>query len=343
MTALDRETSDMLAHSVAAYARRPSTTAEEHITTLFEQGWLQMALPEDAGGLGFGVNAAAVVAGGLALGLCAAPITSNYLAARIMALVAPSCATAFSLGEKGETVALAWEDGGDPTILDADGRISGSKQHVVGMIKAGHLLVTADYKGHAVLVQVDIGTEGLLCFAAAQTDGESLNNLLFDRVSCNMLAKGTKVKDALRRVRAEARLVIAAELMSHISSMLDLTLEHLRTRRQFEQSLGSFQALQHHAVDLYLHTTISQVVLDRALEQSSLELSPDKLDQISCRARARLNDTAMRLVRGSIQLFGALGTTEECLLAPHIKRVLALRGWLGTSAELRRYYSTLGH
>lgn len=145
-----------------------------------------------------------------------------------------------------------------------------------------------------------------------------------------------------RRVLAETRLVIAAELLAHIDVMLDLTLEHLRTRQQFGQSLGHFQALQHKVVDLYGQALVSRAVLDAAIARAAAGLAPDDLDRAACRARARVNDTAMDMAKGAIQMFGAMGITEESPLAPHIKRVLALVPWLGTSAEMRRHYASIG-
>lgn len=337
MSALNSETAAMLADSVAAYVTRGG--AADHVATLHAQGWLQTALPEEAGGLGFGVDAAALVAGGLARGHLAEPVAATYLAARMLALAAPESEAALALGE-GRLVALA-HDSAAPVLCDAEGRLSGALRHVAGAQDAATLLVIAERQGGPVLAELSAEAEGMTLTHAARVDGGALSALRLDAAPGTVLAQGPEVRAALRQSLAETRLVTASELLAHVEEMLALTLEHLRTRRQFGQSLGAFQALQHKAVDLYLPALLSKAVLDRALAQAAEGLAPDDLDRVACRARARLNDSALALARGSIQMFGALGTTEECLLSPHIKRVLALSGWLGTSAELRRAYAAL--
>lgn len=342
MSALDNETAEMLAESVAAYGQRMAGSSDQHIAMLHAQGWLQTALPEHIGGLDFGVDATAIIARELARHNLSEPVAAVFMAARLMALVAPDCAPARALAEEGKLVAVAWEDGVLAASVDDNGCISGEKRHVAGAAGAASLLVVADRQGTPVLLANAVDAEGVACEHIARLDGGSLSMVRFDRAIGTVIAQGEAVNAALRTAHAETSLVIAAELMGHIDEMLALTLEHLKTRRQFGQTLGAFQALQHKAADLYLHSLLSKTVLERALEKAAKGLSPDDLDRLSCRARARLNDTAVLLVRGSIQLFGALGITDECMLSPHIKRVLALLGLLGTSVKQRRNYASLG-
>ncbi|MCO6383040.1 acyl-CoA dehydrogenase family protein [Oceanicola sp. 502str15] len=323
MTALDDDTARMIADSVAAYARGPALPG--HVAELHAQGWLHCALPEEAGGLGFGVDAAALIAGGLARACRAEPVAATYMAARMLALVAPDSAPSQALAEEGRLVSLALgEVGGE------GGGLSGVLRHVPPA--AVHLVVAGE-----ALCAVP-GTTG----RQTRVDGVQLETLTLEAVEAERLAQGPAVSAALRQVRAEGRLVVAAELLAHAEVMLEMTLEHLRTRQQFGQSLGQFQALQHKAVDLYSAGLMARAVLDGALAGASGGLAPDDLDRASCRAKARVNDCAMATARGAIQMFGALGITEESPLAPHIKRVLALVPWLGTSAELRRAYARTG-
>jgi alkylation response protein AidB-like acyl-CoA dehydrogenase len=327
MSMLDGDMARMLADSVAAYTRGPASI--DPVVEMHDQGWLQCALPEDIGGLGFGPDAAAIIAGGLARSCRAEPVSATYLAARLLALVAPGSAAARELGEEGRTVGLIHHGG----VKVQAARLTGTAGHVP---PAQTYLVVAE----GALFALPAAT--IKTLASRRVDGVTLEVATFANTEAERIAEGAVLEAALRQALAETRLVIAAELMAHVDVMLDLTLEHLRTRQQFGQSLGHFQALQHKAVDLYGQTLVSRAVLDAAIARAAEGMAPDDLDRTAYRARARLNDTAMATAKGAIQMFGALGITEESPLAPHIKRVLAMVPWLGTSVELRRQYARLG-
>ncbi|MDF1855918.1 acyl-CoA dehydrogenase family protein [Pseudooceanicola sp.] len=343
MSVLDRDSAALLAQSVAIYAGRPAGSPEDHLAALHEQGWLAAALPEASGGMGFGVDAAAIIAGGLARGQIGEPFTATFLAARVLGLAAPGSDSAKALADAGVLSALAFDEAGAaPVLANADGVLTGTKRRVAGAEAAARLIVTATRDTQPVLVELDATAPGVDARHARRIDGGALTEISFDGAKGTIIASGDIVPQALRQALAETGLVIAAELLAHCDSLRELTLEHLRTRRQFGQSLGGFQALQHKAVDMYLGALLSRSVLDHAITKAAEDLSADDLDRLAFRARARLNDTAMQHVRLSMQLLGAFGTTDESPLGPHIKRVVRLCGWLGTSAQYRARYAALG-
>lgn len=320
MTVLDIDTARMLADSVAGFARGSGGGSDVY----HQQGWLHCALPEEAGGMGFGPDAAALIAGGLARGCAAEPVTETFMAARLLALVASDSAPAAALAGEGRLVSLAQGD----FIVEA-GRLTGTGRHIASAWT--HLIVVGEG-----LYAVPTGDEG-----PVRLDGGVPVTLALHDTQAERLAEGPQVPRALRQVRAEGRLVLAAELLAHAEAMQAITLEHLRTRQQFGQSLGQFQALQHKAVDLYGAVLLARAVLDAALARAG-GLGPLDLDRTACRAKARANDAAMAMARGAIQMFGALGITAESPLTPHINRTLTLVPRLGTSAALRRDYARLG-
>ncbi|MBS8229109.1 acyl-CoA dehydrogenase, partial [Vannielia litorea] len=259
MMALDAETARMIAESVAGHARGPAPA--EPVAALHAQGWLTCALPEEAGGLGFGVDAAALIAGGLARACRAEPVAATYLATRLLALAAPGSSPIQALAE-GRLVSLA------PGAVRADsGRLSGTLWQVP---PAELHLVLA---GEALFALPGTAAEQL------RVDGHPRGTRVLEATQAEALAEGPAVSAALRQVLAEGRLVVGAELLAHAEVMQDITLEHLRTRRQFGQSLGQFQALQHKAVDLYSATLMGRAVLDTAITRAAEGLAPDDLDR----------------------------------------------------------------
>ena len=150
---------------------------------------------------------------------------------------------------------------------------------------------------------------------------------------------------AQRRTRLSAhrtgRAIAAAELCGVMSRALEMTLDYLKTRVQFGKPIGSFQALQHRAVDLHIQKELSSAVLDEALAE--LDRGPDAPARaaIASRVKARCSDAALRITRETIQLHGGIGFTDEHDIGLYLKRALTVAAWLGNASAHRRRYADL--
>jgi alkylation response protein AidB-like acyl-CoA dehydrogenase len=120
-----------------------------------------------------------------------------------------------------------------------------------------------------------------------------------------------------------------------------MTLDYLRTREQFGKPIGSFQALQHRAVDLYIQQELSQVSIDSALAEFRNEAAPARRGMAASRAKARCCDTANRITREAVQMHGAIGFTDEYDVGLYLKRAVVQSAWLGNATQHRRSYSIL--
>ena len=115
--------------------------------------------------------------------------------------------------------------------------------------------------------------------------------------------------------------------------IMDLTLDHLKQRQQFGVPIGSFQALQHKAVDM--HVAIERA---RALSYfSALTIAADdpRRPLVARMAKAAAGDAQSQVVRHGMQCFGAMGLTWENDLQFAIKRAKAGELMLGGAAEHR--------
>src|SRR5690606_27889990 len=115
----------------------------------------------------------------------------------------------------------------------------------------------------------------------------------------------------------------------------------LRTRVQFGRTIGSFQALQHRAVDLYIQERLAEAVLADAVD--ALDARPDDAATLAAvsRAKARCTDAASLITRQAIQLHGGIGFTEDSDVGLYVKRAMTLAAWLGNSAYHRRRFAKL--
>ncbi len=115
--------------------------------------------------------------------------------------------------------------------------------------------------------------------------------------------------------------------------ILELVLDHVRSRHQFGQPIGAFQAVKHMLVDLY-------VAIERARALShfaALTLAEDDDRQVvaASMAKAAAGDCQRIATQHGIQLFGGLGFTWENDLQLFVRRAKAGELLGGSTARHR--------
>jgi hypothetical protein len=120
-----------------------------------------------------------------------------------------------------------------------------------------------------------------------------------------------------------------------------MSLDYMKTRVQFGKAIGSFQALQHRAVDLYIQQEIADAVLRDVVRQ--LDATPDDTTRAlaASRAKSRCADAALAITRAAIQFHGAIGFTEDCDVGLYVKRAITVAAWLGNGRTHRARYARL--
>jgi alkylation response protein AidB-like acyl-CoA dehydrogenase len=120
-----------------------------------------------------------------------------------------------------------------------------------------------------------------------------------------------------------------------------MALGYMRTRVQFGKPIGSFQALQHKAADLYVQQELTRAVLDEAIRKLDAGVPDVERAKVASRCKARASDAGLRITREAIQLHGAIGFTDEYDVGLYLKRALVLSGWLGNAGAHRRRFASL--
>jgi alkylation response protein AidB-like acyl-CoA dehydrogenase len=359
----------MLAESVADFARRATDMARVRkwrgVAPGFDRGlwhemaglgWAGLLIPERFGGMGLGFGEMAEVSRGLARMLMPEPLVPcAVLAARTLVHCENEAFGAELLPRiaAGECIAaLAWqEQAGDlgkrrPATEAAlrGGQIilNGAKRFVAGAAGADGFVVSARGGSGTVLVWVPATTPGLNVRLEALADGRFSGRLELADAKLpekHLLAPAEIAQSALERAVNEATVMASAELSGIMSRALEMTLDYLRTRVQFGRSIGSFQALQHRAVDLYVQEQLASVALADAV--SAIDEQPEDPLTVATvsRAKARCSDAASLITRQAIQMHGAIGFTEDSDVGLYVKRTLTLSAWLGNSAYHRRRFA----
>ncbi len=328
-------------------------------------GWLGMSVPEALGGLGLGWHAMAAVleeAGRAQLPepLVGAGVLSTALLARITpagdAATRDALLQALCAGEK--MVGLAWQEtegqieagesagafGVTFTAREGAYVLNGEKRHVVPGADVDGWLVTADGETGSALFYLPAGTPGVTVQAHERADGSPACHLTIESavVGGEALLAREGVLDAVDEALDDGRLMQSAELVGIARQVLADSVAYLNTRKQFGQTLSSFQALQHRLVDATLQVELASNSLLDALNVLAAAPGDVKARKAAAsRVKARAARAGIDAARLAIQLHGAIGYTDECDVSLYFRSALHLAAWLGNATAHRQRYGVL--
>jgi alkylation response protein AidB-like acyl-CoA dehydrogenase len=321
-------------------------------------GWFSIGVPEASGGLGLGVRAACVVAE--RLGFASRP--EPFVAAGSMApalLAAAGGAVPDGTLERvlgGEAiVAVAWQNEAGSLEPAAVGVTARAERGGYSLDGAARLVPVATADAFLILAREAAGpaffwlpreTAGLTVTREPTAEGGALGWLRLAGVhlpaSARLMAPERAVP-ALEAAFDDALVVTSAELVGHMQRQLELTIEYLKTRKQFGQAIGSFQALQHRLVDLWMEKEMARHATRAAAARlDTAGLARAERRAAASGAKARASAAALLVGKQAIQLHGAIGFTDEYDLGLSFNRAVTLASFLGNAAWHRRRFEASG-
>ncbi len=300
--------------------------------TMCGMGWPGLRVPEADGGAGFGMAELCAVAEELGQALAPEPFVAAALAARLLS------GAALAAQLSGERLVLpAWQERpgalgpGTETAWHGD-RLTGRKTFIPMAAGADAFLVLVG--DGAALVPAD--ASGVTLTTDATQDGGHYGTLTLDGARAERL---TLPPGAAAQALEEATLATAAMLLGLTERAFALTLDYLRTRKQFGKPIGSFQALQHRAADLKIQLALTRASIDAAAATLDTDAAEPARQAAVSRAKARATDTALRVTREAIQLHGGIGYTDEADIGLFLRRVMVLANQHGPAAIHRARYA----
>jgi len=232
---------------------------------------------------------------------------------------------------------------------DGGWRLNGRKSVVVAGHSAGLIVVSARTSGNdrdetgISLFLLDPRAPGISRRVYPTMDGRNACELYLDDVfvsAAGVLGEPGQALAALRYQQGRALAAQCAEAVGSMEAVCDLTLDYLKTRQQFGQAIGKFQALQHRMVDM-------RIELDQANSMAILAAcaadAPDSDERSRTLAAAKvLIVRAGRFIaEQGIQLHGGIGLTWEYVLSHHAKHLLMLSHQFGNDDHHLKTYSRL--
>ena len=141
--------------------------------------------------------------------------------------------------------------------------------------------------------------------------------------------------DALHNL---ALLATACELLGVMEKAQEITFDYLRVRKQFGKLIGSFQALQHQAVNIYIKTeAVRSLVYQIAANNDAYRIDP----ALAIARKPRRPEDALAVTQACIQLHGGIGFTDEHDIGLYLEAgdaaVVAVRQRRGATPPLCRH------
>lgn len=281
--------------------------AEDRWATIAEMGLLMAAVPERLGGLGLSGEAVGVIHAELGRALVPGPAIAQMMV--IEALAASEVGADLlehAMGGEVMTASLA-ADGSLTCVPDAD--------------RASQILVVAP--GRVALAPLD----GATIVARATWDR---TRRLFDVTVSEdgiVLAEGNAADALAERIERLMLLALAGDSLGGADTILTLTIDYLKTRRQFDRPLALFQALKHRVADMKTQLAAADALFQaRAAGAASL-------DEIGA-MKAHAAGVYRIIAEEAVQLHGGIGLTMEHPCHLFLKRAM-LNCALGGDSDRR--------
>jgi alkylation response protein AidB-like acyl-CoA dehydrogenase len=213
-------------------------------------------------------------------------------------------------------------------------RLVGEKSVVLHGAQADKLIVSARTSGAArdksgiTLFVVDRHAAGLSLKDVRTIDGMRAADATFSKVEAQVLGAVGEGYAAIERAAQVGMVALCAEAIGCFTQLNEMTLEYLKTRKQFGVPIGKFQALQHRMTDMFME-------LEQARSLTMLAAVKLESDDPTERARAvhaakvRVGRAAKRIGQEAIQLHGGMGMTDELAVSHYFKRVTMIEATLG--------------
>ncbi len=218
--------------------------------------------------------------------------------------------------------------------------ITGCKIAVLNGSNARKLLVVARESGDKndrdgiSIFMVDADVEGVSIQAYPNIDGKMSARVTFDAVKVAVTARlgaaGAAI-GALETVIDRATVAVSAEAVGALEALLQKTVEYSKIRKQFGTAIGTFQALQHRMVDMFIECQMARSIVNRAAMK--LDGGEDELEKARAvaAAKSRVGKAIRKVSQEAIQIHGGIGMTAELDVGQLFKCVTAIAMMFGNS------------
>jgi len=217
--------------------------------------------------------------------------------------------------------------------------LEGEKSLVIGGGAADMLIVSTRTSGAVdsqqgiTLFLVDAATIGLSRRTYPTQDGTHAAEISFAQVrvpATNIIGEPDHGLPILQAGVDAAIAGLCAEAVGAMDALVKLTVDYMKTRKQFGTAISNFQALQHRAVDMYVHLEQARSM---AIYAALMASDPDPVarHQAIAGAKVQIGRAARCIGQQATQLHGGIGMTMEYKSGHYFKRLTMIEQAFGDS------------
>jgi alkylation response protein AidB-like acyl-CoA dehydrogenase len=325
-----------------------------------EMGWAGVIVPEEHDGSSFGYLGLGLILEETGRNLVASPLLSTAMIAASALTLGGSDAQKIAWLPKiatGAAVAtLAIDEGAHhapvETSLVANRKgngfvLDGTKTFVIDGEAADLLIVAARTSGAPgesdgiTLFLVPGETQGVTRTHLALIDSRGAAEVIFDQVELGdeaVLGEVGKGWAILEPVLDRAYAGLAAEMLGTATAAFEITLDYIKTRTQFGQVIGTFQALQHRAAKLFTDLETTRSCVEAALEAADAGGDTRLLASL---AKAKASEVLHLASNEMVQMHGGIGMTDVHDAGLYMKRARVAEALFGSASFHRDRYAKL--
>jgi alkylation response protein AidB-like acyl-CoA dehydrogenase len=285
-------------------------------------GWLGLAIAEEHGGSGFGLSELAIVLEAQGRELTPGPFLPTVAASVVIDRCADTLRAQLLPGlADGTTVGALGLAGG--VTVGSDLVVTGECPAVLGAPDADVLVLIA---GDDVVV-VDASADGVTVNALDSLDtSRSVGTVALDGVA---VTEDRVLRGAARRARTVFRILASAEAVGVSWAALEMAVEYAKVREQFGRTIGTFQAVKHHAANMLVDAEQTTAATWDAARADDLDSAWFPAAVAASHAiRAQLFNA-----ENNIQLHGGIGFTWEHDAHLYLRRARTLAALMGDGAD----------
>jgi alkylation response protein AidB-like acyl-CoA dehydrogenase len=323
-------------------------------------GWTGIIIPEEFGGSGLGYLTLGLVLEEMGRTLTAAPLLSTAAATSAL-LIAGNDAQKKEwlpkLAEGKAIAALAVDEKSHhaPSHMTLEAKKTGGGYTLNGkklfvqdggaadlIVVAARTAGKADEKAGITLFLVPGNANGLKRTKLKSVDSRGVANLEFHNVEVPgsaVLGAVDNGFDVLDATLDRARAALAAEMLGAATQEFETTLDYLKTRVQFGQVIGTFQALQHRAAKMFTDLELTRSCVEAAL--TAIDRNANDVPALVSLAKAKVNELAHLVSNEMVQMHGGIGMTDAHDSGLYLKRARAAEATYGSASFHRDRYARL--
>ena len=324
-------------------------------------GWPGILIPEDYGGSNFGITGISVILNECAKTLTPSPLfatgvigaysITNYGTEKQKEYYLPKIAS----GELTTALAVDESSHHNPANTEIFAKkegsnflVNGKKTFVIDGASADLIILLARTSGDKgdmtglTLFLVDANSNGFETAKLEMADSRNYSNINFNNVKIpdsNILGDLETGGEIIENVLDIGRIAMASEMLGNAEAAFETTIDYLKQRKQFGVLIGSFQALQHRAAEMFCEIELTKSSVIGAMKAA--DEGSNELQRLSSLAKTMAGETLHLVSNEAVQMHGGIGVTDEYDIGFFLKRARVTEQIFGSSKYHTERYANL--